>query len=385
MLSSSRFTLVIPTYNRPWLLNGLLAHLAAKHTAFRIVILDSSSTKNQALNREAVARHPLNIEWLGFDENTDAVEKFCSGLSRVETPYTAFCADDDLIFVDSIEACVTELENHARVVACHGLYLNFSPDQRNLDVKIEYSAPSIDSRTVLGRIFQLLANYESLNYAVYRSECLADVLRASIQFKSPIYWELFTCIAPLASGEVTRLNCIYNARRARVVPILPKGDPLRWLCENPDEFFAEFLVYRDHLLSFLGSKGLNLSGDMSTKIAQAHIPYLTTYTRNHDTIVEMVARNMFAEGQTDLPGNWRALHHLDKRRAPGGFINRVANAVRRAKQKLDADNYVELKLNAHGVVARMPVKELPRIPREIVGDLSMYWGKVLEMDPLGAA
>ena len=52
------FTLVIPTYNRPQQLSGLLGYLEAERPGFRVLVLDSSRPEVLARNRERTAGPP---------------------------------------------------------------------------------------------------------------------------------------------------------------------------------------------------------------------------------------------------------------------------------------------------------------------------------------
>src|SRR6185295_6008134 len=140
----ARFTLLVPTYNRPACLRSLLGYFAARRFAHPIRVLDSSSGDALAENRDIVAataglalRHDI------YDPKIPGGVKFAQGVQGVETPYSAFCPDDDLVFTDAIDASLDFLDANPGMVAAHGNYLNFRPAEDFEISAIFYWAPSI--------------------------------------------------------------------------------------------------------------------------------------------------------------------------------------------------------------------------------------------------
>ena len=60
------FTLVIPTYNRPKLLEALLTYLSAQPPRCRILVLDSSQPQPRAANRKIVELAELKLDYASF-------------------------------------------------------------------------------------------------------------------------------------------------------------------------------------------------------------------------------------------------------------------------------------------------------------------------------
>jgi glycosyltransferase domain-containing protein len=377
MLSDSRFTLVIPTYNRPWLLAGLLGYFASKQARFRILVIDSSTDKVKVQNQQMIARQPLNAEWYPVNQSNMYLEKVNMGLSRATTDYAALCADDDILFVEAIEGGIGEMERHADTVACHGLYLNFMPDGRALNLTVEYSAPSIDADSAIERVFQLVSRYEALNYAVYRRDCLTETLAASTSLHTPMYWELFASVAPLASGKVKRLPCVSNARRARVAPIQDRSHPIAWVCEDPVDFVAKFADYRERALAFFAAKGVAISAEIATKFAQAHVAYFIDHVRDPRGTIDAIGRRL-SVGR--LPEATPAAKSNGQ-----GFLHDALAHMRKLKRMLEGPEFIELPIEDGDTVMRLHRLEQARIPRSAMADLSRYWAAVLQMDPMGSA
>lgn len=372
MLSTRDFTLVIPTYNRPALLHGLLAHLRATRALFPIIVLDSSKEESRLVNRRTVASSSLRVQLAEFQQTIPVIEKLISGLEGVKTRYVALCADDDLVFVDTIEASLEELEASNDHVACHGTYLNFSPQGRTINVHIEYSAPSLDGETPIERIFQQLSRYEALNYAVYRRECLVNAVSTSTNVRTPMFWELFSGTVPLLSGKVKRLGRVSNARRARVGKMGIDWHPVSWICEDPDQFFTEFANYRREFLKVAERMRVH-APDFATKFTRAHIPYVLKELRSARTVMDDVAAIV-------LPLERAARGGSGTNRPP--FLSRVRQLYDRA---LARSAMVDVPVRDAGTVVRLRRSDRSHLTPGILGDLSRYWSAVLDMDPAGPA
>jgi len=274
MLASKSYSLLIPTFNRPAFLGALLEYFAYKKVQFPIVILDSSSDENKAKNKIIVKNHELEIRHLEFNEDARFDFKIASGLREIDSDYTSLCADDDIVFVDAIEACVDELDRDPALAACHGIYLSFAVDRAAVNLRVEYASPSIDMDDVIDRACQLLMRYEAINYAVYRRRVMAEMIDAGLHTPQTLFWELFSGLAPLADGKVKRLDRVYHGRRWNGATGLKTFDPVGWIAEDPDAFGEAFLEYRKHVFNYYGARGVNVGRDARNALTQAHVIYL---------------------------------------------------------------------------------------------------------------
>jgi glycosyltransferase domain-containing protein len=266
-------TLLIPTYNRSELLAALLGHLKRSAVGSPIVILDSGADDSKRRNADAVRASGLDCRIVDFASEIPTEKKFFAGLSHVVTPYFSFCADDDLVFVDAVRACVRTLDERPDVIACDGIYLNLDPCRTGtVDVRIEYDGPSAERDDPLGRISNRLDRYAAINYAVMRTAVARATLEPAIPFGRSMFWELFTSLAPLAVGKHIRLDAVYYARRAGQQARIERWHPLAWLADDPEDFFCEFAVYLKRLSSFLVSNGV--ADATWQRLAYLHSVYL---------------------------------------------------------------------------------------------------------------
>ena len=123
--AAGKFTLIVPTYNRPVELSRLLGYLARQRPNFPVLVLDSSEPSTQQANMVAAAKLDCDIRVKTFDQQISPWEKFWRGAELVETEYCSLCADDDLVMLESLDRLVGFLEEHADHSVAHGWYFTF--------------------------------------------------------------------------------------------------------------------------------------------------------------------------------------------------------------------------------------------------------------------
>jgi glycosyltransferase domain-containing protein len=248
------YTLIIPTFNRPALLAALLTHLRRSNADFAVIVLDSSAEEVKRQNALTIAGSGLNVSHQLFPESTIAQQKWAQGFHLAATRYASLCADDDILFLDGLQACVAALEKDSAVTICDGVYLKFEPKGVEVALQIEYDGPSVDQESLNARMSHRLNKYEATTYAVFRTEAARKVFDGCMETPSPMFWELFTSLAPLGIGKHKRLPCVYLARSAGP-PFETSGrkqwHPQLWVRDNPEEMLAHFLDYLKTLAAFI--------------------------------------------------------------------------------------------------------------------------------------
>lgn len=248
----SKLTLLIPTYNRPQYLSRLLHYYAGKTSALRILILDSSATAAQQLNAELALKLQQNLQYLSFPTTLSFAEKLHAGLQLITTPYCAFCADDDLVFIDGLCKAIEFMDNHSDYACADGIYLNFNQVNANIHLCIEYANKGITANNTGARIFKLYQKYESLFYGVFKTSQALTIFSGVCRNKSLHYQELFQATAALLLGKSQRLPYFYAARQNCQPAEInrDKWQTYYWFVDNPQEFVEHFLIYRTELWNF---------------------------------------------------------------------------------------------------------------------------------------
>ncbi len=254
-------TLVIPTFNRSELLEKLLRfYVGHAETSMNILVLDSSEPTTLKINADMIAA-VLNIvedgsttlRHLTFPNDLPMAQKLARGLKAVDTEYASFCADDDVVFPSGLAAAVDHLNKDRRTVAVHGLYVSFMPTtELEIYLQNEYSGVSLDADQSGARIFQLCQRYESLFYAVCRTDQLRNVFDVVGQIESLAFQEFFQSVALLTMGRAIRLPIYYAGRRSgeAAEPDRDKWQTYYWFADNPGEVLEHYLDFRQRMLGF---------------------------------------------------------------------------------------------------------------------------------------
>src|SRR4051794_3814643 len=127
-------TLVIPTYNRPELLQRLVTYYVERTQPPNLLVLDSSATEIAAQNAAMLAAYGPSLRHIVYPSTMPMAAKLARGLHEVPTPTVSFCADDDLVFTDALQQAREFLLHNPDYVCAHGLYQNFREDGLNVHV-----------------------------------------------------------------------------------------------------------------------------------------------------------------------------------------------------------------------------------------------------------
>lgn len=244
------YTLVIPTYNRPALLQRLLEYLARQQWKFPVLVLDSSGPEALAKNREAASLAP-HVRHVTFDSSTDPYAKMRDGMAMVETPYCSLCADDDLVVPAAIERCVRALERDPQAAVAHGYYFNFKETSVFELSYVVYRGPSIEDETPLARLRRLFAKYEAVIYGVYRTPVARRMFRDVQTLDTVLARELITGAITALAGKCLRLPAFYYGRNTDESMSYSEWHPHQILAQQPERLFTTYPAYRERVLEAL--------------------------------------------------------------------------------------------------------------------------------------
>lgn len=252
MDSRNQLTLVIPTYNRPLFLMRLLNYYRKRATNITFLVLDSSKPEIAEENALLISTIDRNFRYIGFPSSLQVAKKLSSGLDLVETPYCAFCADDDLVFLDALMRAQGFLQENPDYVCADGIYLNFNQIGTDIHLVTEYASRGIDAEHPGARIFRLFQKYESMFYGVFRTPDLKEIFSFAKDIPSLHFQELFQATAALIKGKSYRFPeffaCRQNCKAAE--PERTNWQTFYWFASNPDEFVRNYRLYCDDLWRF---------------------------------------------------------------------------------------------------------------------------------------
>lgn len=242
-------TVVIPTFNRPGHLKRLLTYYERVNLQTQFLILDSSDAATAAANAALASSLGARFRHVIFPSSLPVATKLFQGLGLVETPYSAFCADDDLVFPGALAHALDFLSTHADYVCCDGIYLNFFPTNGEIQIKVEYGSRGIEAQNPAARVFRLYQRYESMFYAVFRTPDLRDIFSYVHTIPSLHYQELFQAAGALLKGKSHRLPEFYAARQHcdAAEPTRSNWQTFYWFVDDSAEFLAHYNAYRSEL------------------------------------------------------------------------------------------------------------------------------------------
>jgi glycosyltransferase domain-containing protein len=246
----SDFTLVIPTYNRPAALGRLLRYLSALGWAHRVLVLDSSRPAERESNRRITSSLELDLTYAEYPVETHPFDKFRDGVDRVQTPFCALCADDDVILPSGSEACIRALRQDPGVAVAHGYSFMFleHPGGRFDLVNVLYFTPSLLDGTPLARLLKQFDQYQATTYSHYRTEALRSIFHAIRPVESILGRELLSGALSVVAGKVVRLPQFSNGRGMGPSASYDCWHPLEWFAKDAPGLFGEYARYRAILL-----------------------------------------------------------------------------------------------------------------------------------------
>jgi glycosyltransferase domain-containing protein len=276
--SHARYTLLVPTFNRPAHLRSLLGYLAARRFQYPVCVLDSSSGDTLRQNRETVDRQALDIVHEVHDPAGSIHTKIALAVSTLESTYCSICADDDVLFTDELARLLDILDTDPSLVVAHGYYLNFKPGE-DFDLwHTDYSAPSIVAQDALQRIVAQMSDYQAIYYGVHRTDTMKAIQPPLDRVKSLWAKELLTSSLALVAGGMYRAPRYYMARNSNPSIATEGWHPHHFLATEPAALLREYADYRTVTLEHLAADARCRASYRPEQIEQVfdlvHLKYL---------------------------------------------------------------------------------------------------------------
>jgi glycosyltransferase domain-containing protein len=315
-----KLSIIIPTYNRPQLLPRTLRFLQAG-PRLPMVVADGSEVSIASANAEICRGLGENISYFHIpnaDNGAVAVrnnsfQRVQKALGMVETPYVTFCADDDLLMVESALASVKFLEENKEYSGCQGLSFRFRYEPLGLRVEgVEYDDASIDGQDAGTRLMQLFSRYESPFYCVSRTSFqrrVADRLDAMTSFA---FAELLQATAVVLEGKLKRLYDIHYLRNvetttASSAPVstredVPSANFIQWLANDPEEVFDAYKEHRSKVIEFAEWSNNHRSdlGTLERALDMTFVIYVGRQFRLDQWIDEYISRNVAQQCERNM-------------------------------------------------------------------------------------
>lgn len=218
-----KVTVVIPTHERHHLLeNRALPHYLPFDVP--ILIIDSSAEPHKPSVDDP------RIDYVHCP-NEPLPHKFVHPVkTRVKTPYMFMSADDTIHSRHAVEQCVSYLENHQDFTSCSGIEFQCYQDDKGLVDTNDFDLFSlpVDSDRPEERVLQIFTRFDSIFYAVTRTDCWQNTLeRMPAEIVNYYLSETYIVMMSVLHGKRARLPIIYSATEAG--PSINDHDP-RYHC-----------------------------------------------------------------------------------------------------------------------------------------------------------
>tara|TARA_B110000003_G_scaffold276506_1_gene323396 strand:+ start:3052 stop:4059 length:1008 start_codon:yes stop_codon:yes gene_type:complete len=199
-------SLIIPTHNRPELLNRSLDYYT-KFNNLEILVCDSSDIKNDNILK-------YDIEYIHSSKFTFA-EKILIGVRRSKNDYVCLSADDDFLNLESLLTGRDFLISNLDFSTVHGNYLMFESYDKSLSIEKIYPTNDnliIDDEDPFIRIKKSLNPYVQLLYALHRKPFLEKCIETASKTTEITNVELCCSLIGMYLGKHKTLDILWMAR-----------------------------------------------------------------------------------------------------------------------------------------------------------------------------
>jgi glycosyltransferase domain-containing protein len=211
-------TILIPTKDRPYLLNRSLSYYAKIGFLTRFIIIDSSSSAFLAETKKVCEKwcDQLTIEYLCVDEDNEISNKIFLAADLVDTPYILWIGDDDFPLKSTINKLLVKLERDRSIVAAFGHRVAISQVNTKTSgfkwVKSypNYSGISIVNNNALDRIRRLpIPVWQQYPNSIIRSDVLKKAVLKIRKLEYTQYSEFFMHSLILAHGKWIKFDMLF--------------------------------------------------------------------------------------------------------------------------------------------------------------------------------
>jgi glycosyltransferase domain-containing protein len=326
----SRYTLLIPTFNRPAELRGLIGYLAARRFPYPVRVLDSSSADASAQNRGIVSGAGIDAIHQPYDAVLGLHEKVALALADVDATYCSLCADDDVLLTDTVEELLGALDADPSLAVAHGYYVNFRFGRDFELWNTDYSSPSNVTGDAMHRIVRQMRAYQAIFYGIHRTSSMRAMRVPLNRVKSLWAKELLTSSLTLIGGGAYRAPTYYMARRTAPSITATGWHPDHFFAAEPARLFLEYLDYRTATLEWLTADAACGAAYPKEQVERvfdlAHLKYLGVMLAP-DVLDYLIRETLRGERtpQEMIEGMW---HGAPARPKSGGIADRFRQAQR---------------------------------------------------------
>ncbi len=212
-------TIIIPTKNRPYLLNRSLRYFIQAEISTKIIIIDSSDglllDKTKLIYNDFCVN--LDIDYCHVDPSMEYSNKISIAADMVDTPYSLLVGDDDFPLKSTIEELLLKLENDKSIVAAYGERVAITQINEKAQgfkwVKsyTNYGGISITNSNILDRIRRLpIPVWQQYPNAIIRTTPFKKAYQMVKKLDYTQYSEFFISSYILTYGKWVKFDVLFT-------------------------------------------------------------------------------------------------------------------------------------------------------------------------------
>ena len=291
--SYDKFTVLIPSYNRPEHLRRILSYYES--FGVRVIVADGSDEVFPY-----TSDFGKRIEYRHFPSCEDPNKRFYEAANSIFTPYVCFCADDDFAVPDTINKIVDYLEKNPDYNCGLGIinYYSFKNEDIYHFRPYYYSiGKNLSEALPRARVMHYMTNYFQNVWNVQRTDTFKKIFASLFTHKdmtmrngslNEIYIALYLAI----EGKCIILPLLYSARE--IAPPYVKRIAVGM------ESIISKIKYRQKYNKFLNLLSMHLSKTENISMYEARC-----------IIIEAVRRYIFVEKPASVSFKYKIKHTIE--------------------------------------------------------------------------
>lgn len=344
-IDASLYTLVIPTYNRPALLDRLLSYLERQQPSFSILVLDSSPEPARSENRTRIEKSALNVRHLTFDTSIHPYLKMQAGLKEVTTPFVSACADDDFVVLAGVAECLNILQANPTAAAAHGWYFNWQDTGARFDLTyLVQRASAVAGEGPMERLRHFIQAYDVIFYALHRTDVMQEAFRFVGEMRSTLAGETLMGFSTVIQGPVLRVDSAYYGRNTNESVSIDAWHPHQIMADRPSRLFEDYPRLKQILIELCQKNGMKESAELASEILDlSFLSYIGPFLRK-DVCNLIIEDKQAGKSSVDiarhiwqvfvLPGK-RGINYQSSLYSPDGEIYLPAQFRKGESKKID--------------------------------------------------
>lgn len=196
---------VVPTHNRQDYIVRSMAYFSSFN--MKVVYLDSSKSVFRC-------KTPSNVKYVHCPSLT-FVEKISKYLGECTYPYVCLCADDDIIFEESVNVGLDYLSKNKNVSTVVGNHLGFKKESGGSAflLKKTLTTPKL-TELANSNVNEYLSNYHQVLWGLYRKDMLkgAFEILEETKFENDNFIEILLATYASYHGGIKVMDVFFGAR-----------------------------------------------------------------------------------------------------------------------------------------------------------------------------